>query len=306
MAGCVCVSYLGSTWHQDALWEEGEPAEAVSCFGQCSARETLGSAVHVDVTLTCSTYLSIVADHFKVLTWPPNSPDLNPMQHLWDVLDKQVRSMETPPRNLQDLKDLLLTSWCQIPQQTFRDLVESRPRRVRAVLAAKVEQHNIRQVVIIEGNKWKTTFHTTRGHDEYLVTQFGLTNAPAMFQAFVKEIFKDLIDRYLIVYIDDILIYSPSYNKHVHHIRIVLARLCQNQLYVKVEKCEFYKDFITFLGYIISWQGVEMDPKKVTAAMDWPEPTTIKELQRFLGFANFYRWLIHNYSSIASPLTSLL
>ena len=138
--------------------------------------ETLGPAIHVDVTLTRTTYLSIVADHvhpfmetvfpggcglfqqdnapchkakmvqewfeehnneFEVLTWPPNSPDLNPIEHLWDVLNKQVRSMEAPPRNLQDLKDLLLTSWCQIPQHTFRGLVESMPRRVRAVLAAK-------------------------------------------------------------------------------------------------------------------------------------------------------------------------
>ena len=139
--------------------------------------ETLGPAIHVDVTLTHTTYLSIVADHvhpfmetvfpggsglfqqdnvpchkakmvqewfeehnneFEVLTWPPNSPDLNPIQHLWDVLNKQVQSMEAPPRNLQVLKDLLLTSWCQIPQKTFRGLVESMPRLVRAVLAAKV------------------------------------------------------------------------------------------------------------------------------------------------------------------------
>ncbi|KAK3532871.1 hypothetical protein QTP70_001156 [Hemibagrus guttatus] len=138
--------------------------------------ETLGPTVHVDVTVTRSTYLSIAADHvhpfmetlfpdgcglfqqdnapchkaemvqegfddhntqFEVLTWPPNSPDLNPIQHLWDVLDKQVRSMEARPHNLQDLKDLLLTSWCQIPQHTFRDLVESMPRWVRTVLAAK-------------------------------------------------------------------------------------------------------------------------------------------------------------------------
>jgi len=76
-------------------------------------------------------------NEFEVLTWPPNSPDLSPIEHLWDVLNKQVRSMDAPPRNLQDLKDLLLTSWCQIPQHIFRGLVESMPRRVRAVLAAK-------------------------------------------------------------------------------------------------------------------------------------------------------------------------
>ena len=138
--------------------------------------ESLGPAIHVDVTSTRTTYLSIVADHvhpfmdaifpdgrglfqqdnapchkakmvqdwfeehsseFEVLTWPPDSPDLNPIEHLWDVLDEQVRSVEAPPRNLQELKELLLTSWCQIPQHTFRGLVESMPQRVMAVLAAE-------------------------------------------------------------------------------------------------------------------------------------------------------------------------
>ncbi|KAK3572207.1 hypothetical protein QTP86_026064 [Hemibagrus guttatus] len=152
--------------------------------------ETLGPAVHVDVIVTRSTYLSIVADHvhpfmetlfpdgcglfqqdnapchkaemvqewfddhnnqFEVLTPPPHSPDLNPIQHLWYVLDKQVRSMEAPPHNLQDLKDLLLTSWCQIPQHTFRDLVESMPRRVRTVVWHKGDQHNIMQDRLIGG-----------------------------------------------------------------------------------------------------------------------------------------------------------
>uniref|UniRef100_A0AAY5L9N5 Tc1-like transposase DDE domain-containing protein n=1 Tax=Esox lucius TaxID=8010 RepID=A0AAY5L9N5_ESOLU len=140
------------------------------------AWETLCPAIYVDVTLTPTTYLSVVTDHvhpfmatvfpdgiglfqqdnepchkakivlgwfeehnneFKVSTWPPNSPDLNPIEHLWDVLDKQVRSMETPPHNLLDLKDLLLTSWCQIPQHTFRGLVEPMPRQVKGVFAVK-------------------------------------------------------------------------------------------------------------------------------------------------------------------------
>ncbi|KAK3531598.1 hypothetical protein QTP70_024987 [Hemibagrus guttatus] len=94
--------------------------------------ETLGPAIHVDVTLTLTTYLSIIADSVHpfmetALTWPPNSPDLSPIEHLWDVLDKQVRSLEASSCNLHDLKDLLLTSWCQVPQHTFRDLAESRP-----------------------------------------------------------------------------------------------------------------------------------------------------------------------------------
>lgn len=108
------------------------------------------------------------------------------------------------------------------------------------------------------------------------------------------------------MYIDDILIYSLSYDDHVNHVRMVLSHLQKHQLYAKEEKCEFYKDSITFLWYVISQQGVEMDSSKVKTVTDWPEPTTIKELQWFLGFAKFYRRFIHSYSSMASPLTSLL
>ncbi|KAK3569769.1 hypothetical protein QTP86_004196, partial [Hemibagrus guttatus] len=106
--------------------------------------------------------------------------------------------------------------------------------------------------------------------------------------------------------IDDILVYSTSLEKHVRHVRAVLSRLQQNHLYIKPEKCEFHWTTITFLGYVISRQGVEMDLTKVRVVTEWPNPTTIKELQRFLGFANFYRRFIHNYSPVAGPLTSLM
>ncbi|KAK3519842.1 hypothetical protein QTP70_006677 [Hemibagrus guttatus] len=97
---------------------------------------------------------------------------------------------------------------------------------------------------------------TMSGHYDYLLMLYGLTNAPAVFQAFINEIFKDLINKYVITYIDNILIYSTSYNNHIHNVRTVLTRLLQHQLYVKAEKCEFHKDTITFLGYIISQRGV--------------------------------------------------
>ncbi|KAK3560548.1 hypothetical protein QTP86_010956 [Hemibagrus guttatus] len=97
---------------------------------------------------------------------------------------------------------------------------------------------------------------------------YGLTNAPAMFQAFINNIFKDLIDQYVIAYIGDILIYSSSYDDHVCHVRMVLTRLRQHQLYIKAKKCEFHKYSITFLGYVISQRGVEMDSRKVKAVPD--------------------------------------
>ncbi|KAK3554936.1 hypothetical protein QTP86_001566 [Hemibagrus guttatus] len=157
-----------------------------------------------------------------------------------------------------------------------------------------------------EGDEWKTAFHTTHGHYEYCVMPFSLTNAPAVFQALINKVFRDLLGRGVIAYIDDILVYSASMEEHVIQVREVLARLQQHHLYVKLEKCKFHRSMVMFLGYVILHQGVEMDTVKVQAVMEWPEPSTVWELQGFLGFANFYRRFIWNYSSVAGPLMSLL
>ncbi|KAK3518382.1 hypothetical protein QTP86_003579, partial [Hemibagrus guttatus] len=135
---------------------------------------------------------------------------------------------------------------------------------------------------------------------------FGLTNTPAIFHALINGVFQDLLGKWVIAYIDDILVYSASLEEHVLHVREVLSRLQHHHLYVKLEKCKFHRSTVTFLGYVVSRRGVEMDVVKVQAVTDWPAPTTVRELQRFLGFANFYRLFIRSYSSVAGPLTSLL
>ncbi|KAK3523070.1 hypothetical protein QTP86_012653 [Hemibagrus guttatus] len=149
----------------------------------------------------------------------------------------------------------------------------------RGLNAITVSAYNL--VRIREGDEWKTAFHTTHGHYEYCVMPFGLTNALAVFQALIN-------------------------GDHVRQVREVLARLQQHHLFVKLEKCEFHRTTVTFLGYVISPRGVEMDTNKVRAVSEWPASATIKELQWFLGFANFYRRFIRNYSSVAAPLTPLL
>ncbi|KAI2657028.1 Transposon Tf2-6 polyprotein [Labeo rohita] len=142
---------------------------------------------------------------------------------------------------------------------------------------------------IREGDEWKTAFSTTSGHYEYRVMPFGLANCPSYFQAFVNEVFRDMLNRWVIVYIDDILIFSNTYADHVQHVRAVLQRLIQHKLYAKEEKCQFHQERVSFLGYIIS-----------------PRPKTLKELQRFLGFSNFYRRFIRHFSTVAAPLTSMV
>ena len=175
-----------------------------------------------------------------------------------------------------------------------------------ANMFSKLDLRNAYNLIRIrEGDEWKTAFNTPNGHYEYLVMPFGLTNAPAVFQALVNDVLRDMLNRFVFVYLDDILIFSRSREEHVQHVRRVLRRLLENQLYVKAEKCDFHVSTITFLGYIITTNGVTMDPAKVKAVADWPQPTTPKQLQRFLGFANFYRCFIRDYSKTTAPLHAL-
>ncbi|KAI2660072.1 Transposon Tf2-9 polyprotein [Labeo rohita] len=175
-----------------------------------------------------------------------------------------------------------------------------------ASVFSKLDLHNAYHLVRIrEGDEWKTAFNTPRGHIEYLVMPFGLSNSPAVFQALVNDVLRDMVDRFIYVYLDDILIFSSSLQEHVQHVRRVLQRLLENGLFVKAEKCVFYAQSVSFLGYIVSSEGIRMDPDKVKAVVDWPTPDSRKALQRFLGFANFYRRFIRNFSQLAAPLTAL-
>ena len=105
--------------------------------------------------------------------------------------------------------------------------------------------------------------------------------------------------------LDDVIVFFESLSDHVPHVRSILEVLRQHKLYAKVEKCEFHKDQMTFVGYLVSQEGIGMDPAKVSAVLDWPSPKTVKEVQSYLGFANFYRKFINNYSALTTPLTSL-
>lgn len=175
-----------------------------------------------------------------------------------------------------------------------------------AVVFTKLDLHGAYNLIRIrEGVEWKTAFRTRFGHFEYLVMPFGLCNAPATFQHFVNNIFRDYLDLYVIVYLDDILIFSSSLADHCRHVRNVLTLLRQHGLYSKLEKCEFELQCIQFLGLIISVDGIKMDPQKVSAILDWPAPVDKKRVQRFISFSNFYRKFIRGFPAINPPITKL-
>ncbi|KAJ1601071.1 hypothetical protein NDA14_006730 [Ustilago hordei] len=159
---------------------------------------------------------------------------------------------------------------------------------------------------IAKGDEWKTAFGTQLGLYEYLVMPFGLANAPAHFQSFINDIFRDIIGIYVVVYLDDFLIFSDTEEVHVKHVTEVLTRLRSNRLFAKLSKCEFHTKTVEFLGYIIKPTGIEMDPEKVHTVKEWPMPESIHDIQRFLGFANFYRRFIAHFARIAKPLTALV
>src|ERR1700676_5112681 len=156
-------------------------------------------------------------------------------------------------------------------------------------------------VQIADGEEWKTTFRTRYGSFEWLVMPFGLTNAPAAFQRLMNDIFSDLLDVCVIVYLDDILIYSEDMSQHKAHVKEVLRRLRKNGLYAAPPKCEFHKDSVEYLGFILSTDGLKMAEDKVKTILDWPEPRKVKDVQSFLGFCNFYRVFIYGYQAFFFP-----
>lgn len=161
------------------------------------------------------------------------------------------------------------------------------------------------RIPIAEEDCWKTAFRTRYGHFEYTVMPFGLTNAPATFQAYINETLAGLLDTICVAYMDDIIIYSDSQEEHPRHVKEVLEKLRKAALYVKLSKCEFSVTEVTFLGFRISTAGISMEKSRVTAILEWPVPKSVRDILVFLGFCNFYRGFIYQYSKIVAAITDL-
>jgi hypothetical protein len=152
----------------------------------------------------------------------------------------------------------------------------------------------------------KTAFTTRYGLYEYLVMSFGLTNAPAHFMYLMNSVFMPELDKFVVVFIDDILVYSKTKKEHAEHLRIVLTRLREHQLYAKFSKCDFWLKEVQFLGHVLSAEGVAVDPSKVKEVLDWKPPATVHQVWSFLGLAGYYRRFIPDFSKISKSITELL
>jgi hypothetical protein len=152
----------------------------------------------------------------------------------------------------------------------------------------------------------KTTFTTRYELYEFLVMSFGLTNAPAYFMNLMNKVFMEYLDQFVVVFIDDILVYSQNEEAREDHLRLFLQKLRDNQLYAKSSKYDFWLKEVTFLGHIITYGGIKVDPNKIIEILNWKQPTDVSKIRSYLGLAGYYRRFIEGFSKIVKPLTSLL
>ncbi|XP_016172831.1 uncharacterized protein LOC107615247 [Arachis ipaensis] len=161
------------------------------------------------------------------------------------------------------------------------------------------------QIRVKEDDIPKTTFRTRYGHYEFVVMSFGLTNAPAVFMDFMNKVFRLFLDKFMVIFIDDILVYSKTVKEPEEHLRIVLQILKERKLYSKLSKCKFWKEEVKFLSHVVSKGGIVVDHSKVEAVMEWERPTTVTEVRSFVGLAGYYRRFIEGFPKIALPMTKL-
>jgi hypothetical protein len=162
------------------------------------------------------------------------------------------------------------------------------------------------QIRMKEGDEWKTAFKTKYGLYEWLVMPFGLTNAPSTFMRLMNHALRAFLGRFVVVYFDDILVYSKSLDEHIDHLHCVLAVLRKEKLYANLKKCSFCLDKVVFLGYVVSAKGIAVDEEKVKAIKEWPTPKSITEVRSFHGLASFYRRFVKDFSTLAAPLTEIV
>nr|GEW69314.1 putative reverse transcriptase domain-containing protein [Tanacetum cinerariifolium] len=201
----------------------------------------------------------------------------------------------------RELKKFTIKNLYPLPR--FDDLFDQlQGARYFSMIDLRSSYHQLR---VHDDDISKTAFRTRYGHFEFTIMPFGLTNAPAIFMDLMNRVCKPYLDKFVIVFIDDILIYSKMKEDHENHLRLILDLLRKEKLYAKFSKCEFWLQEVYFLGHVVNHDGIHVDPSKIEAVKSWKAPTTPSEVRSFLGLAGYYRRFIENLSKIAKPLTSL-
>jgi hypothetical protein len=177
----------------------------------------------------------------------------------------------------------------------------------RAKIFSKIDlRSGYHQIRIRPGDEWKTAFKTKEGLYEWMVMPFGLSNAPSTFMQPMNQVLKPFIGNFVVVYFDDILIYSRNPVNHMDHMRKVLEVLCENKLFINLKKCSFMMDQLLFLRFVVNADGIRVDEEKVRVIREWTTPKTVGEVRSFHGLATFYKRFIRNFSSIVAPITECM
>ena len=175
-----------------------------------------------------------------------------------------------------------------------------------AAVFSKIDlQSGYHQVRVAEDDVYKTAFRTRYGHFEFKVLPFGLTNAPATFMSFMHDVLRPYLDEFVVVFLDDILIFSKNEAEHLAHLKLVLQKLREHHLFAKLSKCAFCLQEVEFLGHIVTKDGIRMDEGKIAAVRDWPTPACVRDVRSFHGLVNYYRKFIRDFSRLSAPLTDL-
>lgn len=176
-----------------------------------------------------------------------------------------------------------------------------------SVVFSKIDlKSGYHQVRMKEGDEWKTAFKTKQGLYEWMVMPFGLSNVPSTFMPLMNHTLRAYINKILVVYFDDILIYSKSFEEHVDHLEAVLETLRKEGLYASMKKCVFGATELEFLGFVVSVDGLKVDCEKIKAIQDWPTPTNVSQVRSFHGLASFYRRFVRDFSTVAAPISEIV
>ncbi|KAJ8774320.1 hypothetical protein K2173_011192 [Erythroxylum novogranatense] len=252
----------------------------------------------------CEAYLAFVFDSKKQCG---KLLDILVVKEFLDVFPEELPGL--PPERDVELSIEVIPGTALTSRTPYRmaptELKESKVQ-LQELLDKRFIRPRYYQLRVKEVDVPKTAFRTRYEHYELLVMPFELTNAPAAFMDLMNRVFRPYLDQFVVVFIDDILVYSRNEQDHAEHLRIVLQTLRERQLYAKLSKCDFWLQEISFLGHVVSSEGIRVDPSKIEAIVNWKPPQNVTEVRSFLGLAGYYHRFVKGFSVIASPLTKLL